>query len=191
MSRVLLLDVDGVLQFADPDFAVRIERDYQWRFGYASFLRDLFADPGYLRTLVGAGDFLDVVAAVLARHLNDLGAAEFLERWLRENITPNQALLALLPEVRAERIVLAPCLTALAPAKPDPIYFRRLLNSVGCGCHREAVADHPRRGPFPRRPRVPCNGHRYSRRPRADRRPAVGHGRRRRAGRGHPLTTVQ
>lgn len=150
----LLLDVDGVLQFRSPDFALAIERDYRWRESYHAFQRDLFADPGYLATLAGEGDFLAVAERILVRHTEGLDASTFLHRWLDENIVPNRTLLDLLTRLDVEQIYLASNQEPrrgthieglyrqhswlkgvilshhIGRRKPDPEYFRRLLQTI-------------------------------------------------------------
>lgn len=98
-------------------------------------------------------DWIPVIPGDGSRHL--AGAAGYLERRFREDIVPNQMLLDLLPRVRVERIVLASNQESrsgeyvearyaregwlsgaylshrLGARKPDPTYFRRLLDSVG------------------------------------------------------------
>ncbi|MFI6761315.1 HAD family hydrolase [Micromonospora sp. NPDC050417] len=107
MTSILLLDIDGVLQFPRPEFAAAIERDYRWRHGYLAFQDDLFRDPAYLRSLAGDGDFLDVADRVLAEHVDGLTGSVFLDRWLGGNIQLNQALLDVIPRLGIERVYLA------------------------------------------------------------------------------------
>ncbi|MFK3979945.1 HAD family hydrolase [Micromonospora sp. NPDC050397] len=153
--RVLLLDVDGVLQFPDPGFVEAIEREHRWRHGYLAFQDALFDDPGYLRTLVGDGDFVRVADRVLADHVEGLTGAAFLRRWLTGNITLNHTLRDTVPDLGFGRVYLASNQEPLRGAhvellhgdqrwvhgsflshrvgyrKPDPRYFAHILRTLG------------------------------------------------------------
>jgi putative hydrolase of the HAD superfamily len=99
VTAALLLDVDGVLQFERPAFGAALEREYAWADGYAAFERELLHDPAEARSLLGEGDLLAVVRRILPRHVEDLSAEEFFERWLRESIQLNEELLTRLDAV--------------------------------------------------------------------------------------------
>jgi FMN phosphatase YigB (HAD superfamily) len=151
---VLLLDVDGVLQFPRPAFAAAMATEYPWRDGYAAFEADLFADPVYVDCLTGDRDFLDVADRVLARHVTGLSAERFLDRWLRENIELNQELLGRVPDWGFDLVFLAtnqeplrgsyleriyaayPWCTGvflscrIGARKPDPRFFGHILRDL-------------------------------------------------------------
>jgi putative hydrolase of the HAD superfamily len=153
--RVLLLDVDGVLQFRRPEFVEAIERDYQWRHGYLAFQHELLNDPAEARCLIGDGDLLTLVQQILPRHVHGLSANQFIERWLADDIELNYELLDLMARVSVERIYLAtnqeavraahiaglyagrPWLTgtlfshAIGHAKPDRSFFDEALAQIG------------------------------------------------------------
>jgi HAD superfamily hydrolase (TIGR01509 family) len=155
VTCVLLLDIDGVLQFPRPEFIEAIERDYRWSDGYLAFQRELFRDPEYLQTLVGEGDILAVAGRILPHHAEGLTASTFLNRWLSENIEPNQALLDLLPSLKVEQVYLASNQEPIRGThverlyarygwlsgaflsyrvghrKPNPDYFEHLLQTIG------------------------------------------------------------
>jgi putative hydrolase of the HAD superfamily len=104
---VLLLDVDGVLQFPRPEFAAAMAADYPWRAGFAAFQDALFTDPMYRDCLLGDRDFLDLADRVLAQHVVGLTAERFLDRFLRENIAANTELLARVPDWGFDLVFLA------------------------------------------------------------------------------------
>ena len=97
--KVLLLDVDGVLQFHDKLLAEKFEREFIWKTKHSEFLKDLFSDPEYLLTQTGEADFLHVADRILSRHVEDLSADKYLDIWLNGNVHQNKALLDLLPEL--------------------------------------------------------------------------------------------
>jgi putative hydrolase of the HAD superfamily len=153
---VLLLDVDGVLQFGRAGFQRAIESDYQWRDGYLAFQRDLFSDPEYQLTLVGRADFLTVADRLLVEHVRGLTAERFLERWTRENIEMNEDLIEALPALDVKAVYLATNQEPLRGAhiersyssfvwlagsfvshrmgcrKPSKAYFERILTDLNC-----------------------------------------------------------
>jgi FMN phosphatase YigB (HAD superfamily) len=94
---VLLLGVDGVLQFRRAEFAASMAADYQWRDSFDAFQRELFTDPVYADCLTGDRDFLDLADRVLARHVTGLTAERFLDRWLHEGTELNGELLERVP----------------------------------------------------------------------------------------------
>ena len=152
---MLLLDVDGVLQFRRPEFLLAIERDYRWRHGYLAFERELLSDPAEARCLVGDGDLLTLVGQILPRHVHGLSAKEFIDRWLADDIELNDELLDHIARLAVERIYLAtnqeavraahiaglyagrPWLTGILSshevghAKPDRAYFDEALARIG------------------------------------------------------------
>ena len=97
--KVLLLDLDGVLQFHDKLLAKRFEREFNWKTNHAEFLKDLFSDSEYLLTQTGEADFLCVADRILPRHVADLNANKYLDIWLNGNVHQNNALLDLLPDL--------------------------------------------------------------------------------------------
>jgi HAD superfamily hydrolase (TIGR01509 family) len=153
--EVLLLDIDGVLQFPRAGFVEAIERDYAWSEGYLAFQRELFRDAKYLQALTGEGDFLAVAARLLPRHVGGLTAPVFLDRWLSENIEPNDALIELIPRLTVRHVYLAsnqePRRGAhierlysghswlsgtlfshqIGHCKPDRRYFAQVLQTIG------------------------------------------------------------
>ena len=97
--KVLLLDVDGVLQFHDKLLEEKFEREFNWKTRHSAFLKDLFSDPEYLLTQTGEADFLEVADRILPRHVEDLSANQYLNIWLNGNVHQNTALLDLLPDL--------------------------------------------------------------------------------------------
>lgn len=119
---ILLLDIDGVLQFPRASFFDAMERDYAWASSYGAFLGELFTDSGYLATLEGRGDFREVADRILRRHVEGLSADAFLERWAREGIEMNHALLDALPALGYDAIYLASNQEALRGALVERLY---------------------------------------------------------------------
>jgi HAD superfamily hydrolase (TIGR01509 family) len=97
--KVLLLDVDGVLQFHDKLLEEKFEREFSWKTTHREFLRELFSDPDYLKMQTGEADFFQVADRILPRHVEDLDATKYFEIWSNGNVHQNNALLDLLPDL--------------------------------------------------------------------------------------------
>jgi HAD superfamily hydrolase (TIGR01509 family) len=161
----LLIDVDGVLQFGSPEFAAAMESEYKWRHGYMAFQHALLHDPAGKKALLGDGDILDVISKEIPGHVDGLKPRVFFDRWLNENVAVNEALIALLPQVKVDSIYIvtnqephrAARIKALygkkswisgfvisseiGYAKPDPEFFRAALERIGKSAHECLLID--------------------------------------------------
>jgi hypothetical protein len=83
---ILLLDIDGVLQFGRPDFEEHI-LNLGWRGSYDEFQRALFLDPEYRATLIGKADIRSVLRRMLTQFDQVIDVDVLMHQWTGENIT--------------------------------------------------------------------------------------------------------
>lgn len=163
----VLLDADGVLQFADPLYA-HVEREYGWS---RQRLRDLFRrveeHDGYQGAETGQVDPVPVIGAVLAEWDWTHSTDTFLRQWLRFGTVPDPDAVALVAKLRAGGVTCAlgtnqpelrsrymheelgyqdlfdQCFysSRLGAAKPDPAFFEAVLAALGEEPHRVLFLD--------------------------------------------------
>jgi putative hydrolase of the HAD superfamily len=146
----LLLDVDGVLQFADETSEERLNETYNWITSHGEFMGELFSHPEFKSTQTGETDFLRIAESILPNHVHDLSAAEYMNTWLNGNIILNQELIDRIPELpavylatnqdkyRGEFIesLYAPHVIGsfiscnMGASKPSPEFFHHILNEL-------------------------------------------------------------
>ena len=150
MVNYLLLDVDGVLQFEAENTEERLQQSYHWITSPADFRKDLFTNREFDSVLTGTTDFHTIVDKILPGHVHDLGALEYMDSWLNENIVFNQTLIDQIPELpttclatnqdrcRGEYIesLYAPHVEGsfisamIGLSKPSAEYFQHILHSL-------------------------------------------------------------
>tara|TARA_B100000959_G_C14796123_1_gene547728 strand:- start:160 stop:795 length:636 start_codon:yes stop_codon:yes gene_type:complete len=96
---ILLLDVDGVLQFYDERLEAHFKSAFTWNTSHRDFLMELFADPEYPLAQTGEADFLKVIERILPGHVEVPDAEFYLDTWLKSEAQYNDALLDLLPKL--------------------------------------------------------------------------------------------
>ncbi len=103
---ILLLDIDGVLQFGRPDFEEHI-LNLGWRGSYHEFQRALFLDPEYRATLIGKADIRSVLRRMLTQLDQVIDVDVLMHQWAGANLTFNEDLLELIPRFEAQTTRLA------------------------------------------------------------------------------------
>jgi len=103
---ILLLDVDGVLQFGPADAAAHM-RSIGWKGDYRAFQQALFRDDEYRAALVGKGDIRAVIARMLRSFGQDVGADLLMQQWVGAHVSFNHELLTALPSLACDGIHLA------------------------------------------------------------------------------------
>jgi putative hydrolase of the HAD superfamily len=97
----LLLDVDGVLQFANETSEANLNQAYHWITGHEELVENIFSHPDFPSTQTGEKDFLPILESILPHHVHDLSATQYMEIWLNGNVLLNQELIARIPELPA------------------------------------------------------------------------------------------
>ncbi len=152
---ILLLDVDGVLQFGRPDFEDHI-RSLGWQGSYVDFQRALFRDDEYSQTLTGEADIRLVLKRMLDLFGQTIDVEALMHQWTGANLTFNEELLAMLPGLNVTSIHLATnqdpvrgssirnfyqgkagigdiyLSCEIGHRKPHAEYFHHILGDLGC-----------------------------------------------------------
>jgi putative hydrolase of the HAD superfamily len=104
---ILLLDIDGVLQFKHPDLEPRLIEQYGITTDFLQFQRDLFSDRRYSDTLIGEASFVDLLASKFAATGITADATEFTQQWLMGETNRNNELMDFTASLQTTRVCLA------------------------------------------------------------------------------------
>ena len=165
---VLLLDIDGVLQFGVPAMQEHMT-SIGWQGEFEVFITSLFSDSEYQDCLVSKAS----IESVLTRKLNEFNQPmkieAFLKEWCGGNLVSNSALLDLLPEMKVNQICLASNQDALRGKymrcffgrhsrirqmffsfeigfrKPDPRFYTHIMQSLQVEPHEIVFVDDDQR----------------------------------------------
>jgi len=165
---ILLLDIDGVLQFKHPDCEPGLIEKYEITCDFIQFQYQLFGDPEYSETLVGKLPFLPLLERKLEAAGIDADAIKFMDEWLMGRIEQNQTLLSHVAALSDTTICLAtnqeprrgahiarhysrfPFIEhaymshQIGIRKPDPDYFHHILDDLKASAEEVVfIDDHP------------------------------------------------
>lgn len=151
---ILLLDVDGVLQFKHPECEPALVARYAITGDFVAFQRDLFSDPIYSQTLVGQASFLSLLQTKLDQAGITADAQQFTREWLMGAVLHNHELLEFAASLEHTRVCLATnqepqrgahirssyaalnCFERIYQShelgyrKPDPRYFQQIVQDL-------------------------------------------------------------
>lgn len=159
MIRALLMDADGVLQRLPKGFL----NEFAELGGGWGFVRELFREEQ--RSMTGKEDLMDVLSEVIARHGLSITPQQLLVPWCR--IVPDQRMLDLVARARAAGVITVLATNQqsyrggwmqqnlpygdyfdhayysfeVGLAKPDPAYFRHIIDDLGIAADEAVFVD--------------------------------------------------
>ena len=161
---LLLLDIDGVLLQAGPDFRESMLLDTGWKGDDQSFFEKLFKCEEYLATLEGRRDFEDFIDSFIALNGSPCEVKSFM-RWWCHPLSPNLDLIRCVRKFTSSKVGLASnqekyraaaILNGLIPylpvdyvflsfelgaAKPSRSFFEQVLSQSGYAPHEVTFVD--------------------------------------------------